>query len=192
MVLMARAATMGGEIRHPEIIGDEAAAAAAIEAAAAAPAWLTAEWVKSIVTGYVWLWPAMEAIHFIGLWLLFGVILLVNLRMLGMMRSASFPALHRLLPWAMLGLFVNTITGMLFFIAAPEMYTGNVSFFWKIGCLMLAGADLLYLTAFDEPWKVGPGEAAPVRAQALAVSAIALWIGVMYFGRMLPFLGNAF
>ena len=71
-------------------------------------------------------------------------------------------------------------------------YMTNVSFFWKIGFLLLAGINLLYVTAFDEPWQVGAGEEASWGNKAIAFSAIASWVCVMYFGRMLPFLGNAF
>jgi uncharacterized membrane protein len=190
MILMARAATMGGEVRHPEILFE--AAAAGSEEAVDAAGWLTAASVKAIVTERTWVWPASEALHFIGLGLLFGVVLLVNLRLLGMMKSASFAALHRLLPWAILGLGINLITGMLFVIAAPEMYATNVSFYWKMGFLILAGVNLLYFTVFDGPWEVGARDDAPLRVKAMSASAIALWVGVMYFGRMLPFLGNSF
>ena len=110
-----------------------------------------------------WVWPTAEALHFIGLWLLFGVVMLVNLRMLGFMKSAPFSAVHRLLPWACLGLGVNLMTGMLFVLAAPSQYLENIAFFWKIGLLLLAGLDLLYLTVFDAPWAVGPGAEAPAR-----------------------------
>ena len=44
----------------------------------------------------------------------------------------------------------------------------------------------------DEPWQVGAGEEASWGNKAIAFSAIASWVCVMYFGRMLPFLGNAF
>jgi uncharacterized membrane protein len=190
LAMMARTATIGGEIRHPEIMVDPEAAAAAAEAAG--PGWLTAATIGKFVTGYTWVWPAAEAVHFIGLWLLFGVVALVNLRMLGLMKSAPFSAVHRLLPWAALGLGVNLITGMMFVLGAPDQYVENVSFFWKIGLLMVAAVDLLYLTVFDTPWSVSAGADAPITEKAVAATALAAWIGVMYFGRMLPFLGNAF
>ena len=56
----------------------------------------------------------------------------------------------------------------------------------------LAGANLLYITIFDGPWKVGAGENAPILQKAMAAAAIVLWVGVMFYGRMLPFIGNAF
>ena len=184
IVSMARAATLGGEVRHPEIVDPNAPPGA--------PAWLTAAAIARLVGGETWAWPAAEVLHFVGLWLLFGVVLIVNLRMLGMMKGLSFAAIHRLLPWAALGLFLNALTGMGFVIAAPAQYLDNIAFFWKIGLLLLAGANLLYITIFDGPWKVGAGENAPVLQKALAAAALALWIGVMYYGRMLPFIGNAF
>ena len=91
--------------------------------------------------------------------------------MLGMMKAAPFSALHRLLPWAVLGLGINLVTGMLWVIGTPEMYMMNVSFFWKMGFLMLAGANLIYVTTFDEPWSVGAGENAPLTSKAIAASS---------------------
>ena len=185
LTTMAGTATMGGEIRHPEIMNEGAAPTAG-------PSWISAAGIQMFVTDHTWLWPSLEALHFIGLWLLFGVVLVVNLRMLGMMKAASFSSLHRLLPWSVLGLGINITSGMMWVIATPEQYSSNVSFFWKIGFLMLAGLDLLYLTTFDEPWEVEAGQDASFANKAIAFSAIASWVCVMYFGRMLPFLGNAF
>jgi len=181
--LMARAGTMGGAIRHPEIVASTNAPG---------PAWLSARAVATFVNDREWVWPAFEALHFIGLWLLFGVLLLVNLRLLGMMKAASFDAVHKLLPWAAMALGVNVVTGMLFVIALPDSYLTNTAFHWKVGLLVAAGANLLYLTEFEAPWSVGPDVDAPLWAKTMAASSLALWVGVMYFGRMLPFIGNAY
>jgi hypothetical protein len=104
----------------------------------------------------------------------------------------SFASVHRLLPWAALGFAVNTLTGMGFVTAAPHMYVENISFLWKMGFLLLAGINLLYATVFEGPWHVEPGEDSPMRVKLMGASAIVSWIGVMYFGRMLPFIGEAF
>jgi uncharacterized membrane protein len=193
MAVTARAANLGGEIRHPELIAGASEESVESEAQLASdPAWLTANDVGLWMTDRTWLWPAAEALHFIGMSLLFGIVLIVNLRLLGMIKIWSFQALHRLLPWAALGFAINTITGMGFMTASPQMYAENISFIWKIGFLMLAGITLLYQTVFEGPWHVGAGENAPVRVKVMAASAILSWVGVMYFGRMLPFIGEAF
>lgn len=191
LAVMSQAANIGGEIRHPEILAGLGAPATEAPTASTS-GWLTAAAVGVLVSDSIWLWPASETLHFIGLGLLFGIVSMTNLRMLGLMKSASFASLHRLLPWAVLGLFLNLVTGMLFVIGTPDQYMTNISFLWKMGLLILAAANLLYMTAFDGPWSVGAGDNAPLRVKALALSSIALWVGVMYFGRMLPFIGDAF
>jgi hypothetical protein len=184
--LMARAANMGGEIRHAEIRASQGTAVTVASQGA------LARTVGSFVTDTPWMWPTCETLHFVGLSLLCGVVFLVDLRVLGVMRGISFASLHRLLPWAALGFGLNVTTGMLFFVGIPGQYIHNPSFHWKVGLVMLAGANAVYFTLFDEPWSLGPGEDAPLTAKIAAVSAMVLWIGVMYCGSMLPFLGNAF
>jgi uncharacterized membrane protein len=185
--LMAQAANIGGEIRHPEIMSAQEAAAA--RAAGEQP---LARAVGSFVIAKTWVWATCETLHFVGLCLLFGIASFVDLRMLGMMKSISFNALHRLLPWAVLGFGINLITGMFFFVAASDQYTTNTVFHWKLVLMMLAGLNVLYFTIFDEPWELGPGDDAPPVAKFVAATAFALVIGVIFCGRMLPFLGKAF
>ena len=188
--LMAQAANLGGGIRHPEVVSLEEPVVAGEPLAGTV--WLTTAAVRSFVNDTDWVWPACEAIHFIGLGLSFGVVLLLNLRMLGMMKAVAFADLHRTLPWGMLGFGVNLVTGMMFFIAVPEQYTTNPSFQWKILLLVLLGVNLIYMTSRHRVWAVGAGDEAPRAAKVVAASTIVLWIGVVYFGRMLPYLGNAY
>ena len=183
--LMAWAANLGGEIRHPEI------ATAADAGASSRPELIeTVTIVASFVIDNPWVWPGSETLHFIGLSLLFGIILMVNLRMLGVIRNVPFAAMHRLLPWGMLGLAINTATGMLFFIAKPEQYTYNIAFQWKVVFLMLAGANLLFLTVFDDAWIFGEGDEPAAPVKLVAACSIFLWVGVIFFGRMLPYIGS--
>ena len=180
--LMARASNLGGEIRHGEIRAEQGIVA---------PDGL-ARTVGSFVTDTRWMWPTCETLHFIGLSLLMGVAFLVDLRVLGVVKGVSFASLHRLLPWAALGFGVNVITGMLFFVGIPGQYIHNTTFYWKMALVMLAGLNAVYFTLLEEPWELGPKEDAPLTAKIAAASAMLLWVGVMYCGSMLPFLGNAF
>lgn len=190
LLLMARAANVGGEIRHPEIATSEASAAA-LDTSNRDAGWLTPTQVEAFVNESRWAWPAAETLHFLGLCLVFGVLLTVNLRILGAMQTLSFSALHRLLPWGIFGFVVNLITGMMFFVVAADQYTDNVAFYMKVVLLVVAGVHLLYLTVSDTVWALRPGEKAAPREQAMAAAAIVVWAGVLYGGRMLPFLGDA-
>ena len=196
--LMARAANIGGEIRHTEIQAAAAQEAKPPEPAAATGGGEQTEVLGTVrsmgayVTAHTWVWPASETLHFVGLCILFTVVLLVDLRMLGMAKGMSFAALYQLLPLGMLGFALNLATGMCFFVAAPEQYTQNPSFYWKMIFVALGALNVLYFTLLDEPWKVGAGDDAPLTSKLAAASAIAIWVCVLFFGHMLPFLGNAF
>ena len=183
-VLMARAANIGGQIRHPEIV--------AAGAAASAPSWPSpAAMGAAFVLDHPWVWPICEVFHFVGLCLLFGVTPLVNLRLAGFISGFPLADLNRLLPWAVAGLGINIVTGMLFFLAAPEQYTQNSAFTWKMGLVLLGGVSLLYPTMFDEE----PDSAfdilhAAVTRRLIGVCSLVIWIAVIFFGRYLPYLGT--
>ncbi len=184
--LMAVAANLGGDIMHPEVRDVAEGRASWIIASMSGSA------IKAAVTDSTTIWAACEALHFMGLAILFGMVLLIDLRILGFLSNISFESIHKLLPYAVAAYAVNLITGMTFFIAAYDQYTGNSVFYWKIGLLLLAVANLVYFSVFDDSWVLKPGDAAAGRTKFAAVTAIVLWIGVMYAGRMLPFIGNAF
>jgi hypothetical protein len=181
-LLMARAANIGGQIRHPEIM--------AAGSPAYAPSWPSpAAMGAAFVLDNPWVWPICEVLHFVGLCLLFGVMLLVNLRMLGFIRGVALADVNRLLPWAMAGLGINIITGMLFFVAAPEQYTQNSAFVWKMGLVVLGGVTLLYPAMFDgEHASNRDVLEAPLTRKVVAACSLAIWIGVIFFGRFLPYL----
>jgi hypothetical protein len=182
LALVAGAANLGGEIRHTEIRASEETVTAI------GP---LARTVGNFVRDTPWTWVTAETLHFVGLTLLLGVLILVDLRLLGFMNQLPTSVLMRLLPWGMLGFAINTMTGMLFFAASPGQYQDNPAFFWKLIFLLLGGANIVYFT-FDTGWQVEQGRGAPQLSKFLAVSALFLWVGVMYWGSMLPFIGNAF
>jgi len=182
LALVSQAANLGGEIRHPEIRITQEAATGDL------PLGRT---VGNYVRDTPWAWVVSETLHFIGLSLLIGIMLLVNLRTLGVMKNIPFGAVDRLLPWSILGFGINIITGFLFFAAAPGQYTKNPAFYWKLVFILLAGFNTLYFF-FDKGWASKPGTDAPMFSKLVAGCALCLWVGVMYWGSMLPFIGNAF
>ena len=184
-VLMSRAAYMGGAIRHPET-----GAAETIPADSSTPT-LPREW-GLFVQDHSWVWPACETLHFVGLSLLFGVVLVLNLRLLGIGRGLlSSPALSQLLPLGMLGFALNLMTGMMFFVATPEQYTGAF-FFLKMALIVAGALNLLGFMLWKSVERVGDGDNAGLWTKLLAVSGILIWTAVIFCGHMLPWLGNSF
>ena len=69
-----------------------------------------------------WGWPLAESLHFIGLSLLIGTIGLFDLRLLGFGRRIPIAAMHRLIPWGLLGFGINLLSGLSFLMTEPDQY----------------------------------------------------------------------
>lgn len=184
VILMVKAGSLGGRINHPEV-----RSGAEVLSAPGEPGAIT--FAENIITGNNWAWPAMEAAHFLGLALIFGTVLALSLRVLGVARDRmSYAAIHRMLPLGAAGLIVNVVTGMFFFIGDSGRYVAMDGFPPKIIWLMIGGFAMIYFTSFDGPWKLRAGDDASILSKAMAVLILASWAGVIIFGRLLPYYGG--
>jgi len=133
--------------------------------------------------------PASETLHFIGLSLLFGSLLLVDLRALGFFKGLPLLTLHKLVPLAIAGFVLNLVTGILFIALDPMVYFGNTAFLWKMVLIGVAGVNAL---AFEflvfRP--LAAGNTAIEGGSLIKFSAalsLLLWCGVLVLGRLIPF-----
>ena len=100
-----------------------------------------------------------------------------------------------LVVWGIAGFAINLITGILFFAGNPSQYVDNPIFYYKLLFILLAGLNVavFYVTKLARRVDaLGPGDDAPFAAKIVAGVSLFLWFGVLYFGRMLPYLGNSF
>jgi hypothetical protein len=136
-----------------------------------------------------WGWPAMETLHFIGLTLLVGTIGALDLRLLGLARRIPIAALHRMVPWGVLGFAVNVATGSMFLMTEPNQYIYNPAFHLKLVFMALAGLNVLafYVVVYRTIVPLGPGAEAPRPAKVVAALSLALWIAVIVSGRLITF-----
>ena len=156
--------------------------------------WVASTRVSWFMNDHVWVWPATEILHFFGMSLLIGTIVLLDLRMLGMAKKLPLLSLHQLVPWGVLGFAINLITGILFFAGNPYRYVHNISFVLKLLFIFLAGINVLvfYLNVFRDTESVGSGDDAPMSAKIIAAISLFLWVGIMGLGRMITFMDDTF
>jgi hypothetical protein len=136
-----------------------------------------------------WGWPAAESLHFIGLTLLIGTVGLFDLRLLGLAKRIPIAALHRLVPWGVLGFGLTAFSGVSFLMTEPDQYIYNPAFHFKVLFMMTAGFNALafYLTSFRRTTARGAAPEAPRTAKIIAAASLSLWIGVIVAGRLLTF-----
>lgn len=139
----------------------------------------------------LWLYPMVNAGHVIGVGLLFGAIVPLDLRLLGLWRALPVEPLARVLvPSAVAGLLLATANGLLMLAARPLDYVREPLFGLKLGLVALAIANALALRRL--PWAHGWRETAgsrraPYGARWAAALSIALWLSVIVVGRLLGY-----
>lgn len=147
---------------------------------------------SSGITGFMeskWGWPTIESTHFVGLSLLVGAVWIFDLRLLGFAKRIPIAALHKFVPWGVLGYLINVCTGFMFYVSAPDQYTYNPAFQLKVLCMIIAGLNVIvfYATTASHVKRVGLDEPVPIAGQIMAAISLSAWTGVIIFGRLITF-----
>lgn len=148
--------------------------------------------INTWVLSTYWLWPLLEIIHFIGLSLLLGSILVVDLRLAGFLRQIDLKSIYRLLPWATTGFIMNLLSGVLFFFGDPARYSINIGFQIKMILVLVAGLNVLVFALKINPRIAGwdPHGDTTVLAKSVAWISLVAWIAVLLLGRLIPYIGT--
>lgn len=128
--------------------------------------------------------PLVNALHIIGIALLFGSIAALDLRLLGWRRDAgpaeAFTSL--LVPVAVGGLLLAIPAGLLMFATDARAYAASPLFQAKMVIVALAIANALWLRAAERG-----GPMRPSRTAFAAAASIPLWLGAIVLGRMVGY-----
>ena len=143
---------------------------------------------------WLWLYPAVETVHIIGIALLFGSIVVFDLRLLGVSRSIPVRLLARhVLPWSAAAFLLIVPSGLLMFTAHASEFVQSDGFVLKMLLILAAGlnAALFHVVTLrtadvwdsDEMRMLAP----PPSARLSAALSLALWIAVIACGRLLAY-----
>ena len=150
-------------------------------------AWLEAtgfpgEWVRSSTAGY----PSMIALHALGMAIMVGLSLLLDLRILGWFAGIPLQSLRRFFGLAWVGFGINFISGSALFSAQATSYIVDWVFMTKMGLVVLGAITAGIL----QPAVANAGASVQVAGGTKAVAAIAIvfWIVAIIMGRLTAYL----
>jgi hypothetical protein len=134
------------------------------------------------------MFAVFETVHFLGLSLLVGSLLVMDLRALGYIKRVSYAATLKLTPVAVVGLGTQMMSGAMLFSNNPALYTTNTAFWWKVVFVFIASVNAGWFVLVEHhragthPTDVAPGLSVKIPAAISLVS----WAIVIVLGRLLP------
>jgi uncharacterized membrane protein len=153
--------------------------------------WLEHTAVGASIRESLWLFPAIETVHLLGMAMLLGTVAAYDLRLLGcVMRQRRVSDLsRRLLPWCWLGFALQVVTGTLLFSSeAVKIYT-NPAFRLKMLLILLSGVQALVFQRLTyrnvSTWDADAPT--PASAKLAGCLSLLLWTGVVAAGRFIGF-----
>jgi hypothetical protein len=134
-----------------------------------------------------WLFPVIEACHLLGLAVLGGCVLIVNMRLLGMGlrgQSASEVA-SDVKPFMLTSLAVMLVSGFLLFASEAIKCSDNTAFWVKMSCLALA--IIATFTIQNRAIQIEGRSRGAFQVKLAALVSVLLWAGVGVSGRWIGF-----
>jgi hypothetical protein len=134
------------------------------------------------------LYMLVNAAHILGIGLLVGSILPLDLRLMGILRDGPIAVLAPfLVRVAATGLALAMLTGLLLFSVKPVEYAGNPAFLTKMGLLAL-GLINVVAQHRSAGWNVvHRGGNISTTVRILAAASFATWVGAVVAGRWIGF-----
>jgi len=138
-----------------------------------------------------WVYPVIESVHVLSLCVFVGLLLLWDLRLVGvtLRRIAVSDVWAWLIPWITLGAAFMVISGLLLFASDPVRFYGNIFFRLKAVGLFLA---LLNALAFHlgverrlPEWDTA--SVTPRAARVAGFASIGLWAFIVLTGRFVAY-----
>jgi uncharacterized membrane protein YhdT len=149
--------------------------------------WCEASGIGETIRKSSWLFPVIEAIHLLGLGVIGGAVLVVDLRLLGLglKRQSAAQLTRDAQPWLVGSLILMIITGGLLFLSEAIKCYYHDAFWFKMSCLFLA--IVFTFTIQRRVIMTDESRLRPLWSKVVAVVSVLLWAGVGIGGRWIGF-----
>lgn len=158
---------------------------------AAAAAWLEASAIATAIRNSLYLFAVIESFHVVGVAVVVGTVLVIDLRLLGLASSRRpFSAIAAdVFRWTWLAFALAVTTGGLMFVTNATSYYVNTYFRVKMAMLLLAGLNMaaFELTARRSLQAWDRDVTAPRSGRRVALLSLAIWVVVVFLGRWVGF-----
>lgn len=152
--------------------------------------WLNDTSLSSWVVDTWFIWPTLETLHFIGLCVFMGGLLIVDFRLVGVYKDLSLKTALNCIRICLFGFVINLLTGICFLAGNTWKYAeGNLAFDIKLSLMVVLGINAL-IFKFKLEYLLDTKEVT-LTSQVVGAVSILLWCLVIVCGRMITFFATA-
>jgi hypothetical protein len=151
--------------------------------------WLAATAAAAALRASPTLYLIVNAAHILGIGLILGAILPLDLRLMGFFRRALLPVIGPfLVRAAATGVILSLSTGLALFSVKPAEYLANVAFVTKLA-LLACLAGLIIVQHANPGFRAAlRGYPVPLSVRLCALLSFLLWLAALLAGRWIGFL----
>ena len=149
--------------------------------------WVDGSGLGHAIRDSLWLFPVIEAFHLLGLAVIGGAVLIVNMRLLGLglRRQPASQIASDVKPFMLGSLAVMLISGFLLFSSEAVKCYEHGAFWFKMACLAMA--IFITFTVQGKAIELEDNQGPNFQSKLVAVVAVMLWTGVGIGGRWIGF-----
>ncbi len=152
------------------------------------------DWVENSALGIwmldsLWAYPIALSTHAVGMSIVVGTVVMLDLRLLGFAGNAPLAAFRNMFALTLIGVILNFLSGIALFSSDPAQFLYHPVFWIKIG-LMLTGVISIYFLwrqiqrdneNSNEDFKSSP------KVKILAGFSLLIWFSVIVAGRLIAY-----
>jgi len=156
--------------------------------------WLQDTGFSTGIRESVWTFPIIETIHLLALAFSVGIIVIVDLRLIGwaLRDQPVSECFRRLQPMAVKGFGINVVSGLLLFVSEPVKCYHSTYFLIKLILLFFLALNAWGFDRFTLPTVAGWDKAIamPFGARLAGWVSLMFWVGVIVMGRAIAYAGK--
>jgi hypothetical protein len=134
----------------------------------------------------IWAYPMILTMHTVGLGIVVGAAVIVDLRLLGVGPAIPIEEVQRVFPIFWVGFFINLVSGVMLFVSEAEDKATQPVFLIKLILIAIG----VVVTARIRRVLFGRGSTPMLAsgARTLAVGSLVVWGGAIVAGRLMAYL----
>jgi hypothetical protein len=150
--------------------------------------WLENTQMALMVGESLWAYPFLLSLHVIGLAIVVGIFIMLDLRLLGSFKDIKVPAFLSLMKLAWIGFIVNAISGAFLFTSQATTFVQSTPFLLKIAMIFIGAIMAAIIQTKLREMRDNDSMMISGTTKIIAIVSLTSWLGAIITGRLIAYI----